>query len=225
MENRQQQILEEIKDMVVSLKHQIEGLELKLSQLQPKDEQVEENLQEVVVNDEHIDDMEMEVSIEIDDDLPFFDDAAPVVVPVEEVAFGPTFSNKNSETENQDIATEIVEEVVVEDKLETIVEEKPEDATPVAMIDAMVAKQAWRTDMPGTPVRDIRSAISLNDRILFINYLFNEDPMAFQETLTALNSMSSFDEAVSHVTSLHPEWNLESDTVYRFMMALRRRLQ
>ena len=100
-----------------------------------------------------------------------------------------------------------------------------EPAAPVAVIDAMTARQAWRTDMPGTPVRDIRSAISLNDRILFINWLFGEDPMAFQETLTALNAMTSFDEAVNFVVASHPEWDLESDTVYRFMMALRRRLQ
>ena len=93
------------------------------------------------------------------------------------------------------------------------------------VIDAMIAKQPWRTDMPGSPVRDIRSAIALNDRILFINYLFGEDPMAFQDMLTQLNAMSSFDEAAAHVIATHPEWNLESDTVYRFMMALRRRHQ
>ena len=98
-------------------------------------------------------------------------------------------------------------------------------AAPIPVIDAMIAKQPWRTDMPGSPVRDIRSAISLNDRILFINYLFGEDPMAFQEMLTQLNAMSSFDEAAAHAIAAHPEWNLESDTVYRFMMALRRRHQ
>ena len=100
-----------------------------------------------------------------------------------------------------------------------------EPAAPVAVIDAMTAKQAWRTDMPGSPVRDIRSAISLNDRILFINYLFGEDPMSFQDMLTKLNSMTSFDEAASYVIAANPDWDLESDTVYRFMMAIRRRLQ
>ncbi|MBP3663178.1 MAG: hypothetical protein J6J25_08755 [Bacteroidales bacterium] len=95
----------------------------------------------------------------------------------------------------------------------------------VPVIDAMLDKHAWRTDMPGTAVKDIRSAISLNDRILFINFLFNEDPMSFQETLTKLNSMASFDEAATYMMTAFPHWNWESDTVYRFMMALRRRLQ
>ena len=93
-----------------------------------------------------------------------------------------------------------------------------------AVLDAMTAKQAWRTDMPGAPVRDIRSAISLNDRVLFINRLFGEDPVNFQETLNILNQMGSLDEAVAYLVETHPSWNLESELVYRFMMALRRRL-
>ena len=78
--------------------------------------------------------------------------------------------------------------------------------------------------MPGAPVRDIRSAISLNDRVLFINRLFDEDPVNFQETLSALNQMGSLDEAVSYLVEAHPSWNLDSELVYRFMMALRRKL-
>ena len=89
----------------------------------------------------------------------------------------------------------------------------------------MTDRQAWRTDMPGTAVKDIRSAISLNDRILFINYLFGQDPMAFQAALTKINQMSSLDEVVEYVVSEQPEWDLESETVYRFMMAVRRKVR
>ena len=93
------------------------------------------------------------------------------------------------------------------------------------MVDKLASKEAWRTDLPGTKVSDIRSAISLNDRILFINHLFGEDPAAFKEALTSLNAMENFDQAADYLASIHPEWNMESDTVYRFMMAVRRRLQ
>ena len=94
-----------------------------------------------------------------------------------------------------------------------------------AVMDKLASKEAWRTDLPGTKVSDIRSAISLNDRILFINHLFGEDPAAFKEALTSLNAMENFDQAADYIASIHPEWNMESDTVYRFMMAVRRRLQ
>lgn len=94
-----------------------------------------------------------------------------------------------------------------------------------AVMDKMAEKESWRTDMPGSAVSDIRSAISLNDRILFINTLFHEDPIAFKEALSELNAMPSFEDGAEFILNLHPEWNTESEVVYRFMMAIRRKLK
>lgn len=94
-----------------------------------------------------------------------------------------------------------------------------------AVMDVMGQKLAWKTAMPGTPVKNVISAISLNDRVLFINTLFKEDPMAFQETISAFNAMSSFDEAEEYVRTHFPDWNLNSDQVFRLMMAVRRKLK
>ena len=95
-----------------------------------------------------------------------------------------------------------------------------------SVADVMVAEmQAWRTDMPGTPVKDVRSAISLNDRIIFINYLFGEDPLTFQNTITQINTMTTLDQVVDYVKTEFPEWDLNSELVYRFMMAVRRRVK
>ena len=99
--------------------------------------------------------------------------------------------------------------------------EKEEDDIPVFEDN----RQLWWTDMPGSPVRDIRSAISLNDRILYINTLFNEDPMIFQDAVNAINGMNSLREVVGYVKERFPQWNLDSETVYRFMMAARRRVR
>ena len=79
--------------------------------------------------------------------------------------------------------------------------------------------------MPGSPVRDIRSAISLNDRILFINTLFNEDPATFQNVVNAINGMNSLKEVADYINSEFPQWDMDSETVYRFMMAARRRVR
>ena len=105
------------------------------------------------------------------------------------------------------------------------VAEKAESVAKPTVNDAMAAQQAWRKDMPGSPVRDIRSAISLNDRIIFINYLFKEDPMAFQESLTKINQMESLDQAVEYICTDFPHWDLNSEVVYRFMMAVRRKVR
>lgn len=92
-----------------------------------------------------------------------------------------------------------------------------------AVMDVMAEQQAWRTDRAGSPVKNVISAISLNDRVLLINILFKEDPLLFQDTIAAFNSMSGFEEAVTYVKQHFPEWDLNSDPVYRLMMAVRRK--
>ena len=83
----------------------------------------------------------------------------------------------------------------------------------------------WMMDIPGGEVANLISGISLNDRVLFINTLFREDPKLFQKTVTQLNAMASLEDAVSFLVNHFPEWNLNSELVYRFMMAVRRKLK
>ena len=78
--------------------------------------------------------------------------------------------------------------------------------------------------MPGSPVKDVRGAIALMDRVLFINNLFGTDAMAFQETLNQINQMQTLDEAVEYLAGTHPEWDFNSQIVYSFMMAVRRKV-
>lgn len=82
----------------------------------------------------------------------------------------------------------------------------------------------WMIDIPGSKVANVISAISLNDRVLLINTLFKENPELFQQTISKFNNMESLSEAISYVLVTFPEWNLNSDVVYRLMMAVRRRL-
>lgn len=83
----------------------------------------------------------------------------------------------------------------------------------------------WMIDLPGGPVANVISAISLNDRVLFINTLFKEDPALFQNTISEFNKMETVSEAVSYVIANFPDWNLNSEVVYRLMMAVRRKLK
>ena len=91
--------------------------------------------------------------------------------------------------------------------------------------DLSAMPHAWRTDIPGSQVRNILSAISLNDRVLFINTLFQEDPALFQSTIAQFNEMQSLTDAEAYIAEHFPAWNLDSDIAYRFMMAVRRKLQ
>ena len=94
-----------------------------------------------------------------------------------------------------------------------------------AVMDVMAEKQAWRTDRPGSQVKNVISAISLNDRVLLINVLFREDPILFQSTISAFNGMTNLDEAISYIQTNFPDWDMNSEPVYRLMMAVRRKLR
>ena len=168
---------------------------------------------------------EVEVEIEVEPEVePVVEEveAEPEVVveevvedlPVEEDDDLPFFEEESVFAEPEPVKVEPVKEEPVAAKEE-----------PAALIDAMLDKLAWKKDMPGSAVKDVRSAISLNDRILFINKLFAEDPMAFQAAIGKLNAMESLDEVVAYVKAEHSDWNLESDIVYRFMMAVRRKVR
>ena len=104
-------------------------------------------------------------------------------------------------------------------------EAKESVPSPKPAVEVPAGNYAWRKDLPGLPVRDIRSAIALNDRVLFINNLFQQDAVRFQNEINTLNSLESFPEAENYLRANFPQWNYDSDIVYRFMMAVRRKLR
>ena len=229
MENNQQQILSEIKSLMASVRMQLEELDAKMAQLQQMYEPQ---------------DLEPEPIDLSFDDFPFImNTAAPVPedMPVEDTVVDelPVENPAGHADEEPVVCVETVDEHSDEDAAEEesvfalFEEDLPEDSVskpeedkhkPAAVIDVMATRHAWRSDMPGTSVKDIRAAIALVDRALFINSLFGEDAMSFLDTLNHINQMTSLDEAVSYLAQAHPEWDFDSDVVYRFMMAVRRKI-
>lgn len=85
--------------------------------------------------------------------------------------------------------------------------------------------EAWRKDMPGPEVKDVRSAISLNDRVMFISTLFRDDSMLFQDVINKINALTTLEKAVQYLKENFPEWDMDSELVYRFMMSVRRKIR
>ena len=285
MENREQQILSEIKSMMASIRSQLERLDAKMAELQqvvdpeefdiaPIDIDIDEVAHEEPVQIVEVQEIPMEVeepveevveeSVEEVADLPEEEPEAiepeeePVEEPVEE-----TEPESDLEPElAEESEPELVEEPEPESEPEPEAEPEIDDDLPFAetqtpeeeddddlpgvfdlydepvtvaakaadeakpiLNEVMAADCAWRKDMPGSPVRDIRSAISLNDRVIFINLLFKEDAQAFVDTLAKINTMETLDQAVEYICGTFPSWDMNSDLVYRFMMAVRRKVK
>jgi hypothetical protein len=238
MENREQQILSEIKSMMASIRIQLERLDAKMAELQ---QVVDPEDSAAMPIDLDIDENTLDISVQetvVEDDLPFAEEPAvePEQVeaePLPEPELEPELEPEpeiepEPEPEPEPDGEEADDD---DDDLPLFSDPKPlfeaaidSPKTKRAVIDVMTDKEAWRTDMVGTPVRDLLSAISLNDRVQFINVLFQGDPVIFQQTRAKINTMTSLDEVVEYVTS-NFNWDMGSQVVYRFMMAVRRKVQ
>ena len=198
MEKTQKEILNDIMAELSAIRLALNSLESKLSRIDLSDPEP----------------VELDLDEELDGDLP---EEVPAEIAEEIPAEAPA---------------EIAEEAPVEPEVELDlfgepvlrVNEKLGAGRSRSVGEKMEQKEAWRTAMPGAAVKDVRSAISLNDRVLFIRELFGGDAGLFQKAVDDINAMGSLDEMVAYVNERHPGWDLDSDTVYRLMMAVRRKL-
>ena len=222
MEKTQKEILNDIMAELSAIRLALNSLESKLSRIDLSDpEPVELDL------DEELDgDLPEEAPAEIAEEAPA---EAPAEIADEVPAEAPV---EIAEEAPAEAPAEIAEEVPAEPEVELDlfgepvlrVNEKLGAGRSRSVGEKMEQKEAWRTAMPGAAVKDVRSAISLNDRVLFIRELFGGDAGLFQKAVDDINAMGSLDEMVAYVNERHPGWDLDSDTVYRLMMAVRRKL-
>lgn len=195
MENRESVFLSEVKDLISDLRKRVEYLENKVEEYE---------------------------------NLLYSEETEPISLDIDEldVILEPEPEPGPEPEPEPEPETESEPELEPEPETETVSEPESVPEPEVTTVQIIEEKRPlWWNDMPGSPVRDIRSAISLNDRILFINTLFNEDPATFQNVVNAINGMNSLEEVADYINSEFPLWDMDSETVYRFMMAARRRVR
>jgi len=76
------------------------------------------------------------------------------------------------------------------------------------------------------PVGDLKQAITLNDKLLYIKDLFNGYNLAYSEAIDILNRFTNFDEADSFLQSNYAaknHWESKQATADKFYALLRRR--
>lgn len=101
---------------------------------------------------------------------------------------------------------------------EPIVAPEPEPVKEEPVVEEVASPKAA---VYGKAVSDIRQAISLGDRFLYQRELFGQNAELMQRTLTELNGLGSFDEAMSYIARFG--WDTESNTYQQFIVTLHRR--
>ena len=210
MENNRTEILRELEAELVALKEKVQSFEDKLEAFRqlPPEPPVEEPVEESDFTDIEIGVSELPESEPMVEDLP-----EPTSEPVPEPVKEPV---------------KVIEPLIPEPEQVSVPVEKPaEESVPAPVPVAShpeTERLPWRLDKPGLSVKNIRSGISLYDRALFIGTLFKEDYALYDKTIGDLNALNTLDEAVGYLLERFPDWNLKSDIVYNFMMAVRKKL-
>ncbi|MBR1472730.1 MAG: hypothetical protein IJ602_00570 [Paludibacteraceae bacterium] len=121
------------------------------------------------------------------------------------------------------VVPEKPEAIQEEPAAEEPVKEEPVKEEPVKEDPAPAKEEVAspKAAVYGKAVDDIRQAISLGDRFLYQRELFNQNAELMQKTLTELNELGSFDEAIQYISRFG--WDTESNSYQQFIVALHRR--
>jgi len=76
--------------------------------------------------------------------------------------------------------------------------------------------------MQTRPLKDISSAISLNEKYVFIKELFNNNANLYESTIEKLNNASDFNEAIRYLDQRF-EWDFDEEQVQKLLELVRRR--
>ena len=215
MENNRTEILQELEAALAALKEQVRAFEDQLEAFRqlPPEAPVEEPAEESDFTDIEIGVSDLPEPEPVVEDLPEPEpEPVPDAEPVEAPAAPVPEPVPDAEPEP------------VPEPVEGPVEGPAEEPKPAPAPHPETERLPWRLDKPGLSVKNIRSGISLYDRALFIGTLFKEDYALYDKTIGELNALDTLDEAVDYLLERFPDWNLKSDIVYNFMMAVRKKL-
>lgn len=149
-----------------------------------------------------------------------------------------------AEQEKEEIAPEPVTvetpgpEVKEEPEPKPIIEPKPverKDEPAKAKDDVLTINErmsaqrsgsAHYTEQAAQPVTNLKAAITLNDKLIFIKDLFNGYSLAYSEAIEILNRFNTFEEANRFLTKNYTaknNWESKPETAEKFYGLLRRR--
>lgn len=179
---------------------------------------LEDELVEIVDDDDEDEDLpiiaETPIAPPVEEEKPFVYEPAVIIPPVaEEVKPAP-----------------VVEEIKAPPVIIAKPVERPKDDDVLTINQKIMAQMAEKTsytdNLAGKSVTDLKQAINLNDKLLYIKDLFNGYNLAYSEAIDILNRFKTFDEASRFLSinySAKNNWDSKPETVEKFYALLKRR--
>lgn len=132
------------------------------------------------------------------------------------------------ETDVVNIPEPTVDEPVEEVKKleEPVIPTSKTEVDEVYTINQKISAQMGKTEPALLPITDLKSAIILNDKLLFVKDLFNGYSLAYSEAIEILNRFNGLDEADTFLKKNYAtknNWDNKPQTVEKFYELLKRR--
>ena len=153
-------------------------------------------------------------------------DLAPVEEKKEEIAPEPIKAEATKPEAREESKPEpTIEPKPVENKEEPA-KAKDDVLTINERMSAQRSGSAQYTEQAAQPVTNLKAAITLNDKLIFIKDLFNGYSLAYSEAIEILNRFNTFEEANRFLTKNYTaknNWESKPETAEKFYALLRRR--
>ena len=123
----------------------------------------------------------------------------------------------NAEDEQQPATSAPTEPAKTESKPSTLADRFQQNTPSVNDVLAGLEKKAnLASRFNSRPITNLRKAIKINDRIRFINELFNHDSIQYEDTIDLIESSANINEALDKLFSSR-NWNQEDETTVDFL--------
>lgn len=90
------------------------------------------------------------------------------------------------------------------------------------MLSGIKQNKDLASKLQDRPIKDLKKAIKLNDRIWFINELFHKNAATFEATIAKINDMDNLDAALEYLFT-HFKWDQERKSTISFLELIFRR--
>lgn len=123
----------------------------------------------------------------------------------------------NAENEQQPAASAPTEPTKTESKPSTLADRFQQNTPSVNDVLAGLEKKAnLASRFNSRPITNLRKAIKINDRIRFVNELFDRDSIQYEQTIDLIESSANINEALDKLFSSR-NWNQEDETTVDFL--------
>ena len=176
----------------------------------------EEEIADQELQDEEEEEIEEQPEVKKEPEQPVINKIIEPVAPIQEAVAQP-----------KEVIAPAVKEIEVLKEKETAIDDKEKVLTINQRISAQLNNTGNAKEQPGAPpIDNLKQAITLNDKLLYIKDLFNGYSLAYSEAIEILNRFNTFEEANRFLTKNYTEknnWAGKQHTAEKFFELLKRR--